>query len=91
MVMMVELVKQILELQSAERLVAVTDVTRHKANQLRDVTSRALGTTHKGDTIATFHQMALPGKVRESCLYPIGNQISMKKFVLSLVVASYSK
>ena len=39
-------------------------------SQLRIVTSQALISSHKGDVIATFHQMALLGKGKSilSCL-----------------------
>jgi hypothetical protein len=33
-----------------------------QVSQLRIVTAQALVSTHKGDSIATFHQMALLGK-----------------------------
>ena len=42
----------------------------HKVSQLRIVTAQALISTHKGDAIATFHQMAMLGKSKSilSCL-----------------------
>jgi hypothetical protein len=42
----------------------------HKVSQLRIDTAQALVTTHKGDAIATFHQMALLGQGKSilSCL-----------------------
>jgi hypothetical protein len=42
----------------------------HKMIQLRIFTAQCLISTHKGDVIATFHQMTLLGKVKSilSCL-----------------------
>jgi hypothetical protein len=53
-----------------KRLVDVSDLAGHKVNLLRILTAQALVTTHKGDAIATFHQMALLGKGKSilSCL-----------------------
>jgi hypothetical protein len=57
-------------LEGSERFLDVVGVGGHKVNELRIVTSQALVTTHKGDEIATFHQMALLGKGKSilSCL-----------------------
>jgi hypothetical protein len=49
-------------LEGSERFVDVFGLAGHKVSQLRIVTAQALVSTHKGDTIATFHQMALLGK-----------------------------
>ena len=48
----------------------VIGLAGYKVNQLQIVTSQALVTTHQGDAIATFHQMALLGKGKSilSCL-----------------------
>jgi hypothetical protein len=48
-----------LVVEGSERFVDVSDLVGHKVNQLRIVTAQALVTTHKGDAIPTFHQMAL--------------------------------
>jgi hypothetical protein len=50
--------------------VDVSGLAGHKVNQLRIVTAQALVTTHKGDAIATFYQIALLGKGKSilSCL-----------------------
>jgi hypothetical protein len=57
-------------LEISERFVDVVGLAGHKANQLHIVTAQALNTTHKGDAIATCHQMALlsKGKGVLSCL-----------------------
>jgi hypothetical protein len=57
-------------LEGSERFVDVVGLAGHKVNELRIVTAQALVTTHKGDAIATFHQMALLGKGKSilSCL-----------------------
>jgi hypothetical protein len=57
-------------LEGSERFVDVVGLSGHKVSQLRIVTAQALVTTHKGDVIATFHQMALLGKGKSilSCL-----------------------
>ena len=59
-----------LVLEGSKRFVDVSGLAGHTINQLRIVTAQALVTTHKGDAIATFHQMALLGKVKSilSCL-----------------------
>ena len=49
-------------LEGNERFVDVSGLDGHKVSQLRIVTAQALIKTHKGDAIATFHQMALLGK-----------------------------
>jgi hypothetical protein len=46
-------------LEGSERLVDVSGLAGHKSSQLRLVTAQASLSTHKGDAIATFHQMAL--------------------------------
>ena len=51
-----------LVLEGSERFVDVFGIAGHKVSQLRIVTAQALISTHKGDAIATFHQMALLGK-----------------------------
>ena len=57
-------------LEGSERFVDVVGLAGHKVSQLRIVTAQTLITTHKGDAIATFHQMALLGKGKSilSCL-----------------------
>jgi hypothetical protein len=57
-------------LEGSQRFVDVIGLAGHKVNQLQIVTSQALVTTHQGDAIATFHQMALLGKGKSmmSCL-----------------------
>ena len=55
-----------LVLEGSERFVYVVGLAGHKVSQLRIVTSQALISSHKGDVIATFHQMALLGK--RSCI-----------------------
>jgi hypothetical protein len=57
-------------LEGSERFVDVFGLAGHKVSQLRIVTAQALVTTHKGEAIATFHQMALLGKGKSilSCL-----------------------
>ena len=59
-----------LVLEGSERFVDVSGLAGHKVNQLRIVTAQALIHTHKGDAIATFHQMALLGKGKSilSCI-----------------------
>jgi hypothetical protein len=49
-------------LEGSERFVDVVGLAGHKISQLFIVTAQALVTTHKGDVITTFHQMALLGK-----------------------------
>jgi hypothetical protein len=51
-----------LVVEGSERFVDVSGLAGHKEHQLRIVTAHALIHTHKGDAIATFHQMALLGK-----------------------------
>jgi hypothetical protein len=48
-------------LEGSERFVDVVGLAGHKVNKLRIVTAQALISSHKGDAIATFHQMALLG------------------------------
>jgi hypothetical protein len=48
-------------LEGSQRFVDVIGLAGHKVNQLQIVTSQAVVTTHQGDAIATFHQMALLG------------------------------
>ena len=57
-------------LEGSERFVDVSGLAGHKVSQLRIVTAQALVTTHKGDAITTFHQMALLGKGKSilSCI-----------------------
>jgi hypothetical protein len=57
-------------LGGSERFVDVVGLTDRRVSQLHIVTAQALMTTHKGDVIATFHQMALLGKGKSilSCL-----------------------
>jgi threonine dehydrogenase-like Zn-dependent dehydrogenase len=57
-------------LEGSERFLDVVGLAGHKASQLHVVTAHALVTIHKGDVIATFHQMALLGKGKSifSCL-----------------------
>jgi hypothetical protein len=57
-------------MEGSQRFVDVIGLAGHKVNQLQIVTSQALVTTHQGDDIATFHQMALLGKGKSilSCL-----------------------
>jgi hypothetical protein len=57
-------------LEGSERFVDVFWLAGHKVSQLRIVTAQALIPTHKGDAIATFHQMTLLGKGKSkfSCL-----------------------
>jgi hypothetical protein len=59
-----------LVLEGSERFVDVSGLAGHKDNQLRIVTAQALISTHTGDAIATFHQMALLGKGKSilSCI-----------------------
>jgi Reverse transcriptase (RNA-dependent DNA polymerase) len=59
-----------LVLEGCERFVDVFGLAGHKVSQLRIVTAQALISTHKGDAIATFHQMALLGRGKSilSCL-----------------------
>jgi hypothetical protein len=60
----------LLVLEGSERFVDVCGLAGHTVSQLRIVTAQALVNTHKGDAIATFHQMALLGKGKSilSCL-----------------------
>jgi hypothetical protein len=51
-----------LVLEVSRIFVDVSGLARHNIIQLRIVTAQALITTHKGEAIATFHQMALLGK-----------------------------
>jgi hypothetical protein len=57
-------------LEGIERFVDVFGLAGHKVSQLLIVTAQALVSNHKGDAIATFHQMALLGKGKSilSCL-----------------------
>jgi hypothetical protein len=57
-------------LEGSERIVDVSGLAGHKFSQLRSFTAQALVTTHKGDAIATFHQMALLGNGKSilSCI-----------------------
>jgi hypothetical protein len=57
-------------LEGSERFVDVFGLTGHKVNQFRIVRAQCLISTHKGDVIASFHQMALLGKGKSilSCL-----------------------
>jgi hypothetical protein len=59
-----------LVLEGSKHFVDVVGLAGHKVSQLRIVTPQALVSTHKGDAIATFHQMALLGKGKSilSCL-----------------------
>jgi hypothetical protein len=59
-----------LVLEGSERFVDVFGLAGHTVSQLRIITAQALITTHKGNIIATFHQMALLGKGNSilSCL-----------------------
>ncbi|MFA9289401.1 MAG: reverse transcriptase domain-containing protein, partial [Weeksellaceae bacterium] len=59
-----------LVLEGSERFVDVSGLAGHTVTQLRIVTAQAFISTHKGDAIATFHQMALLGKGKSilSCL-----------------------
>jgi hypothetical protein len=60
----------ILVLEWSECFVDVVGLEGHKVSQLQIITAQALVFTHKRDAIATFHQMALHGKVKSilSCL-----------------------
>jgi hypothetical protein len=44
--------------EDSERFVDVSGLAGHKISQLRIVTAQVLVSTHKGDAIATFHQMS---------------------------------
>jgi hypothetical protein len=57
-------------LEESERFVDVVGLAGHKVNELCIVAAQDLVTTHKGDVVATFHQMALLGKGKSvlSCL-----------------------
>jgi hypothetical protein len=57
-------------LEENERFVDVFGLAGHKVSQLWIFTAQALISTHKGDVIATFHQMAFLGKGKGvlSCL-----------------------
>jgi hypothetical protein len=59
-----------LVIEGSKRFVDVVGLAGPKVSQLRIVTAQALVSTHKGDAIATFHQMALLGKGKSilSCL-----------------------
>ena len=59
-----------LVLEGSKCFVDVSGLAGHKVSQLRIATAEAMVTTHKGDAIATFHQMALLGKGKSilSCL-----------------------
>jgi threonine dehydrogenase-like Zn-dependent dehydrogenase len=74
-------------LEGSERFVDVVGLAGHKVSQLRIVTAKALVTTHKGDVIATFHQMALLGK-GPVCKWRHMAQISMIVLVSCLEVNS---
>jgi hypothetical protein len=50
-----------LVVKGSEHFVDVSSLAGHKVNQFHIVTAQVLVTTHKGDAIATIHQMALPG------------------------------
>jgi threonine dehydrogenase-like Zn-dependent dehydrogenase len=56
--------------KGSEQFVDVVGLAGHKVSKLRIVTVQALIRTHKGDAIATFHQMSLLGKCKSilSCL-----------------------
>jgi hypothetical protein len=60
-----------LVLEGSKHFVDVVGLARHKVSQLHIVTAWALVSTHKGDAIATFHQMAFLGKGKSilSCLH----------------------
>jgi hypothetical protein len=62
--------EDMLVVEGSESFVDDSGLAGHTVNQLRIVTSQALVTTHNGDAIATFHQMALLGQVKSilSCL-----------------------
>jgi hypothetical protein len=49
-------------IEGSERFFDVFALAGHTVIQLHIVTAQILVSTHKGDSIATFHQMALPGK-----------------------------
>jgi hypothetical protein len=51
-----------LVLEGSEHFVDVVGLAGQKVSQLRIVTAQALASTHRGDAIATVHQMALLGK-----------------------------
>jgi hypothetical protein len=57
-------------LEGSERFADVSGLSGHKVSQLHIVTAQVLVSTHKGDAIATFHQMALLGKGKSilSCI-----------------------
>jgi hypothetical protein len=59
-----------LVLEGSKHFVDVVGLAGHKVSQLRIVNAQALVSTHKGDAIATFRQMALLGKGKSilSCL-----------------------
>jgi hypothetical protein len=61
-------------LEGNERFVDVSGLDGHKVSQLRIVTAQTLIQTHKGDAIATFHQMALLARkgTQYPFLYPNG-------------------
>jgi hypothetical protein len=57
-------------LKVVNRFFDVSGLAGHKVSQLHIVTAQSLVSTHKGDAIATFHQMALlgKGKIILSCI-----------------------
>jgi hypothetical protein len=57
-----------LVVEGSKQFVDVSGLAGHKVNQLRIVTAQALVTTHKGDAIATFNQMAFLVKAKAYCL-----------------------
>jgi hypothetical protein len=59
-----------LVLEGSERFVDVVVLEGHKVSQLQIVSAQTLVSKHKGDAIATFHQMAFLGKGKSilSCL-----------------------
>jgi hypothetical protein len=54
-------------LEDSERFVGVSGLAGHKVSQLCIVTAQVLVSTHKGDAILTFYQMALQVKVEVFC------------------------
>jgi hypothetical protein len=50
-----------LVLEGSERFVDVSGLAGHKVSQIHIVSASALVIKHKGDAIATYHQMALLG------------------------------
>jgi hypothetical protein len=59
-----------LVLEGSKHFVGFIGLAGHKVSQLSIVAAQALVSTHKGDAIATFHQMVLLGKGKSllSCL-----------------------